>query len=81
MTILYTALGREFSFLGEHYPAPLTDREHLASFITKQPAIVQAGSIKPNPVKLWEGGLDGVIDGLVYMREGKVTGQKIVYKV
>ena len=53
----------------------------MASFITKLPALVQAGSVKPNRVKLWEGGLDGVKDGLVYMKEGKVTGQKIVYKI
>lgn len=79
--MLYTALGRAFTVLGNHYPVSPGDRAHLARFITTQAAMVQAGSIRPNPIKFWEGGLDAVKEGLVYMKEGKVTGEKIVYRV
>ena len=34
-----------------------------------------------DPVKLWEGGLDGVNAGLDYMREGKNSGEKLVYRI
>ena len=53
----------------------------MAQFLTKVPALVSAGAIKPNPVKLWPGGLDAINDGLQYMREGKVSAEKIVYRL
>lgn len=53
----------------------------MAAFLQKLPEIVKRGNIKPNPVKLWDGGLDAVEDGFAYMKAGKVTGEKIVYRV
>ncbi|KAI0921151.1 hypothetical protein AcW1_004772 [Taiwanofungus camphoratus] len=53
----------------------------MAVFLKKVLGLVSAGAIKPNLVKLWEGGLDSIKDGLQYMREGKNSGEKIVYKV
>ena len=53
----------------------------MAQFLTKVPALVSAGSIKPNPLKFWEGGLAAIPEGLKYMKEGKVTGEKLVYRV
>ncbi|KAF8579983.1 GroES-like protein [Ramaria rubella] len=79
-TLLYTALGREFTML-KLYPASLEDRAHLAAFIPKQAALVRAGNIRPIPVKLWEGGLEAINEGLLYMQKGLVSAEKIVYKV
>ena len=53
----------------------------MAQFLKKVPGFVSAGLIKPNPVKLWEGGLDGANAGLDYMREGKNSGEKLVYRI
>ena len=53
----------------------------MAQFLTKTPELVVSGKIRPNPVKLWEGGLDAIADGLRYMKEGKVSGEKIVYHI
>lgn len=53
----------------------------MAGFLKKLPKLVQDGAIKPLPIKLWEGGLGAVPDGLQYMREGKVSAEKIVYRV
>lgn len=53
----------------------------MANFLKKVPDLVSAGAVKPNPVKLWEGGLEAINDGLQYMREGKVSGEKLVYRV
>lgn len=63
------------------YEASPEDRAHMAQFLKKVPGFVSAGLIKPNPVKLWEGGLNGINDGLNYMREGKNSGEKIVYRI
>ena len=53
----------------------------MASFLTKLPELVKSGAVKPNPIKLWPGGLDSVNDGLQFMREGKVSAEKIVYRI
>ena len=79
-TLIYTSLGRAFT-LGGYYPESPDDRAHMASFLKKLPGIVSTGLIKPNPVKLWDGGLDAINEGLQHMREGKVSGEKIVYRI
>lgn len=79
-TLIYTALGREFT-AGKLFPASAEDREHMSQFLQKVPGLVSAGLLKPNPVKLLEGGLDGVNAGLDYMREGKHSGEKLVYRI
>ena len=78
--MIYTALGREF-FMIKEYSASPEDRKHMAQFLEKVPGFVSAGLIKPNPVKVWEGGLNGINDGLDYMREGKNSAEKLVYHI
>lgn len=81
-TLLYTCHGRAFSYgTRAHYPASPEDRAHMANFLKKLPELVKNGTIKPNPVKKWEGGLEAIKDGLQYMQDGKVSGEKIVYSV
>jgi len=43
--------------------------------------IFATGKIKPNPVLMQPSGLAGVKDGLQYMQEGKVSAQKITYRI
>ena len=57
------------------------DRAHMAQFLLKVPKLVLDGAIKPLPIKLWEGGLAAIPDGLQFMREGKVSAEKIVYRI
>lgn len=80
-TLIYTALGRTFNYGKTEYPASAEDKGQLASFLKEVPGFVAEGKIKPNPVKVWDGGLDAISDGLQYMREGKVSAEKIVYRV
>ena len=53
----------------------------MANFLKKVPEIIATGAVKPNRVKLWEGGLSAIPEGFKYMEEGKVSGEKIVYRV
>lgn len=76
-TSIYTALGLELPTS----PIIPEDRAHMAAFLKKVPALVREGKIRPNPVHLWEGGLEAISDGLQYMRDGKVSAEKIVYRV
>jgi hypothetical protein len=49
--------------------------------IDKFSGLVKEGKLKPMPVKLREGGLDGINDGLDYMVAGKVSAEKLVYRI
>jgi len=81
-TLLYTSLGRSFVWgPGGYFPASSEDRDHMASWMPKLEELVNSGQLKPNPVKLWPGGLEAVHEGFQYMREGKVSAEKIVYNV
>ncbi|KAI8982823.1 GroES-like protein [Trametes punicea] len=81
-TLIYTALGRAFDFgSGKHYPVSPEDRAQIVEFLKKVPKLVEQGAIKPPAIKLWEGGLAAIPEGLDYMRKGKVSAEKIVYRV
>ncbi|KAL1947838.1 hypothetical protein VTO73DRAFT_13562 [Trametes versicolor] len=81
-TLIYTSLGRAFDFgPSTHFPVFPEDRKQIVEFLKKVPQLVKDGAIKPPAIKLWEGGLAAIPDGLQYMREGKVSAEKIVYRV
>lgn len=44
-------------------------------------ALLAEGKIEVHPPTVKPGGLAGVLDGLQLMREGKVSGEKLVYRV
>lgn len=77
-TLIYTALGRP---LGPNFPASPEDRAHMASWMPKLEQLVAEGKLKANPVKLWAGGLEAVSEGFQYMRDGKVSAEKLVYNI
>ncbi|KAI0807670.1 GroES-like protein [Fomes fomentarius] len=82
LTLLYTAQGRAFDFGPDrHFPASLEDKDQIVQFLKKFPKLASDRAIKPLPIKFWEGGLQAIPDGLQYMREGKVSAEKIVYRV
>ncbi|KAH9934278.1 GroES-like protein [Fomitopsis serialis] len=79
-TLIYTALGRPFAIGPQaQYAAQPKDRAQIAGFFKKMPDLVRNGLLVPNRVKLWEGGMRAIPEGLQYMRDGRVSGEKIVY--
>ncbi|OAA74158.1 Alcohol dehydrogenase superfamily, zinc-type [Cordyceps fumosorosea ARSEF 2679] len=80
--LAYTLFGREFHLLpprGPKFPASAEDRAVLARFYALLPGIV--GKLEPIPVKELPGGLEGLGEGLNLLREGKVSGTKLGYKL
>ncbi|TCD60353.1 hypothetical protein EIP91_010321 [Steccherinum ochraceum] len=75
-SLLYTVLGRAWGTM----PAQPDHRKHIAAFLKKFPDLFKSGTIKPNPTKLFEGGLNAVSEGFEYMIAGKNSGEKIVFK-
>ncbi|EJD00001.1 dehydrogenase [Fomitiporia mediterranea MF3/22] len=43
--------------------------------------VLSNGKLKPGPIKVMPKGLESANDGLDYMREGKVSGEKIIYRI
>ncbi|KIJ28179.1 hypothetical protein M422DRAFT_270583 [Sphaerobolus stellatus SS14] len=43
-TLIYTSLGREFSF-GEVFPVSKEDRDHMAAFLMEVPELMKSGAI------------------------------------
>ncbi|TFY76299.1 hypothetical protein EWM64_g7715 [Hericium alpestre] len=73
-------LGKSYEF---PYPYTVTDAKiqqgkDYAKLITK---IVATGKVKPNPLLIMPKGLASVAEGLQLMYEGKVSGQKITYRI
>ncbi|GKZ79290.1 hypothetical protein AnigIFM56816_003175 [Aspergillus niger] len=80
-TLGYTLFGEELTFRGVHIPAKPEDRAFAAEWIGKAAKLLADGKVVPHPVQLGSGGLQGVIEGLNFLREGKVKGCKLVYNV
>ncbi|KIJ34183.1 hypothetical protein M422DRAFT_35168 [Sphaerobolus stellatus SS14] len=59
----------------------MEDRAEMVAFLPKLTQLIRDGKLRPNRIKLWNGGLDAIQEGLDYMRQGKLSGEKIVYRI
>ncbi|KAJ6570171.1 dehydrogenase [Mycena vulgaris] len=79
-SLVYTLLGKALE-----YPRPYAaDAEHcefgkdMAALFTR---LLAEGRLKTTPVKLVPNGLEDVGEWLEFMKQGKVSGEKITYRV
>ena len=77
----YSLSGEEYIFEGETYPAVPEDYVHGVKFVSIAERLWAEGKWKPHPQRIESGGLSGISDGLQQMREGKYSGEKLVYRV
>ncbi|KAH7066837.1 chaperonin 10-like protein [Paraphoma chrysanthemicola] len=82
-TLGYTMTGERFTFAGGamEFPASKEDFEQAKMFCEVSSRLLAEGKLIPHPAKVGPDGLKGVLGGMVYMREGKVSGEKLVYRV
>lgn len=76
-TLGYTALGERFN---ERLDAKPEDYEFGVKFWKRTQELIKSGKIKPHPTEVRDG-LAGVPQGLMDLKDGKVSGVKLVYKV
>lgn len=81
LTLGYTATGEAFPKFGADWPANPEHLEFASRFWKIAGELLAQGKIKPHPADVREGGLEGIFKGLQEMREGKVSGKKLVYKI
>lgn len=76
-----TVFGESFDKLGAHVPAKPEDYEFTKEFWRITEGLLATEQIKPHPVTLGKEGLLGVFEGMQKAREGRVSGEKLVYRV
>lgn len=82
-TLAYTSLGEKIQKPGltlevEDIKDDFEFAVHWAAIFEK---LLADDKVKVHPPKLMEGGLDKVVEGLDLLRNDKVSGQKLVYRV
>ncbi|KAI1808887.1 putative zinc-binding oxidoreductase ToxD [Daldinia bambusicola] len=80
-TLAYTMTGEAFTKLGHEFPANPADLEFGVKFWKLAEQLLAQGKVKPHPADVREGGLDRILEGLDDLRQGRVSGKKIVYKI
>ncbi|KAM3426203.1 hypothetical protein NHJ13734_009599 [Beauveria thailandica] len=79
-SLAYTAIGEGFT--GGHLSVPASEEDFLfgVEFWDLTQELLESGKIKASPVQVGQG-LEGVLDGLQALKENKVSGKKLVYKL
>jgi len=78
-TLAYTATGEALTDYGR--TATKEDFEFGVMFWKLAGKLLEQGKLKVHPLSVRPNGLRGVLEGLKEMREGKVSGEKLVYKI
>jgi NADPH:quinone reductase-like Zn-dependent oxidoreductase len=80
-TLMYTVFGEKFDKFGFAIPAIQNDFEFGKMWMGLTEKLVSEGKLKPHPAKVGKGNLEGILEGLDEMKQGKVRGEKMVYSV
>lgn len=80
-TLAYSVMGEAFKFGPKHVPAKPEDFEFAKMFWELARSLLQKGKVRVHRISVNEGGkgLEGVLKGMDLMRQGKVSGRKLVY--
>lgn len=77
----FTVFGEDFKYGDTTYLARPDDKMLMEEFVPVVEDLLARGLIQPHRVTLGGGGLRGVLDGMQRLKEGKVSGEKLVYRV
>lgn len=80
-TFGHAAFGEKFTILGHTVPADPTHYEFATKFFALAAGLLDQGKLKSHPIEVRSQGLAGVISGLEDLRNGRVSGKKLVYRI
>lgn len=80
-TFMYTIFNDAFEKAGRNNPAVPEDFEFAKEIFGITEKLLAEGKLIPHPEKVGSDGLEGVLQGLQDLKNDKVTGQKLVYRV
>lgn len=77
-----TIFGKKVDLKGEFgREAVPGDKEWAKDWYKKAEGLVERGLVRPHPAREMEGGLKGVVGGIDELRNGRVRGEKLVYRI
>jgi hypothetical protein len=79
--LAYSLSGEAYIFEGDSYKAQPEDFVFGAKFYALAEKLWAEGKWKTHPRRVGAGGFQGAVAGMQEMREGKVSGEKLVYRV
>lgn len=79
--LVYGITGEEYIFEGKHWEAQPTYLEFAKRFFPLLEKLWGEGKWMEHPREVRPGGLLGVLDGMKDMKEGKISGYKLLYRV
>lgn len=85
--MVYTCFGRRFTLVKDDWNIHRTwevsgeDRRFMEAFYRTAETILAKGRLQPMPTEVGDGGLEGILHGISLVRDGKVKGKKLVYKM
>jgi hypothetical protein len=77
--LAYTAMGRAYLYEGESWPVVKRDYDLTKRFVLLAEQLFEQGKIRPHPASVREGGIEAIPEGIEYIRQGQVSGEKLVY--
>lgn len=80
-TLGYTSLGEAFQKFGKKFEANPDDLAFSSKFSAVSQKLIEEKKIRAHRHEAREGGLDGILAGLEDMKNGKISGVKVVYRI
>lgn len=80
-SFLMTFLGESFDKFGKHMPGKAEHFEFAKGFTSLIDRLLDQRLLKPLPVRLCPGGLEGILEGVKLIETGQVSGCKLVVKI
>jgi NADPH:quinone reductase-like Zn-dependent oxidoreductase len=77
----YTMVGEDFRFHTNFIKAKPQDLEFGVKFVSIVEKLLAEGKLKPPNKEVRDGGLEAIFAGLDDLKEGRVSGTKIVYRI
>ncbi|ORY02576.1 oxidoreductase-like protein [Clohesyomyces aquaticus] len=78
---VYSAIGKAWQMRELSVPARREDYEFMAKWVRTAEALLAQGKVRAHRPEVRDGGLEGILEGLEDLKNGKVSGVKLVYKV
>jgi len=80
-TLGYSAQGVPFKLGSTEFPAKPEDYEFMVTWMKTAQKLLEERKWRPHRQEVREGGLEGVLEGLEDLKEGRVSGVKLVYRI
>jgi NADPH:quinone reductase-like Zn-dependent oxidoreductase len=79
--LAYTVMGKAIDLLGFQAPAQPDDYEFAVKWLQVVEKLYEQGKFRTHRFEAREGGFEGILGGLRDLKDGNVSGVKLVYRV